>query len=59
MRKQRGSHERWWLLMETIKVPVDYPGAHLDFVLSRAYYEPTQRNTINYDFAYVGAAFLS
>ena len=57
IRNTRGSHERWWLLMETIKVPMDYPGQHLGFVLSRAYYDPTQRNTINYGFDYTWGGF--
>src|SRR5262249_18434232 len=54
---RKGSHERWWYLMETLKVPPDYPGQHLGFILSRAYYNPDQRNTINYDFSYTWGGF--
>lgn len=52
-----GSHERWWLLMETLRSPEGLQGEAPDFVLSRAYYDPHQRNTVNYDFSYPGGGF--
>jgi hypothetical protein len=55
--RNKGPHERWWLLMEALKVPTDYPSEHLGFVLSRAYYNPDQRNTVNYSFDYISGGF--
>ncbi len=52
-----GSHERWWLLMETLRSPEGLQGEEPDFVLSRAYYDPHRRNTVNYDFSYKAGGF--
>jgi hypothetical protein len=54
--KGHGSHEIWWQLMESLRRP-EYPLEHIDFVLSRAYFDPAQRNRVNYQFEYIWGGF--
>lgn len=51
-----GSHEIWWRLMESLRRP-DYPLENINFVLSRAYFDPAQRNRVNYQFEYIWGGF--
>jgi hypothetical protein len=50
--KKANSHEIWWQLMETLKVPTGYPIDDLKAVLTRLTFNPSRRNTENYDFRY-------
>jgi hypothetical protein len=54
--KGHGSHEIWWQLMESLRRP-EYPLEHIDFVLSRAYFDPARRNRVNYQFEYIWGGF--
>lgn len=51
------SHDIWWNLMEALKTP-DYPVENLEFILTRLVFNPEKRETINYDFEYLGGGFI-
>jgi hypothetical protein len=57
MMSRFGSHDIWWSLMEALKTP-DFPIANLEFILTRLVFNPEERQTINYDFEYLGGGFI-
>jgi len=56
--KIAGAHEIWWQFMEAMKVPIDYPLEHGEFVLSRLVFDPERRNNSNYGFEYLQGGFI-
>jgi hypothetical protein len=53
---KRGSHQIWWALYSNLGDLADYPQYEsLEFVLSDAYFNPRQRNQVNYSHEYVMA----
>jgi hypothetical protein len=55
--QRMGSHDMWWSLMEALKSP-DYPCENVGFILSRLVFNPEQRQTVNYDYEYLGGGFI-
>lgn len=53
---KRGSHQIWWSIYANLGSLDDYPQFEsLDFVLSDGYFNPRQRNEVNYSHEYVQA----
>jgi hypothetical protein len=51
---KRGSHQIWWSLYSNLGTLADYPQFEsLEFVLSDGYFNPRQRNEVNYSHEYV------
>jgi hypothetical protein len=57
MLRRSSSHDMWWDLMEALKSP-GYPCENLDFILSKLVFNPEQRQTVNYDYEYLGGGFI-
>lgn len=44
-------------MIEALKSP-DYPVENLEFILTRLVFNPEKRQTVNYDFEYLGGGFI-
>jgi hypothetical protein len=51
---KRGSHQIWWSIYSNLGNLLDYPQFEsLEFVLSDSYFNPHQRNEVNYSHEYI------